>query len=214
MKYQTSPVLALNQSPSPSSTFSLVGGGGGDGTNKKSPPIPTKSQPAMTTYYPLVKYTLTGEGDLCSSPASSNYCWMIGRFSEYESSIPQQSEQAIEPQAIATSSDYKKRSSSLKTLKNDEASSSEKKIVRFADSLGLDLADVKLFLDEIPNVPKSAFRDLQVAIETRNELKSEKLVERTLLPSFHNPGDMGDFIERVDKQKVLLESSHLTEKKG
>jgi len=34
---------------------------------------------------------------------------------------------------------------------------------RFADVFGLDLADVKTFLDEVPRVPKSAFRDLKDA---------------------------------------------------
>lgn len=49
------------------------------------------------------------------------------------------------------------KSSSLKTNKTPPGTPGGKKIVRFADCLGLDLVDVKLFLDEIPNVPKSAF---------------------------------------------------------
>ena len=36
-------------------------------------------------------------------------------------------------------------------------------VYRFADVFGLDLADVKTFLDEIPKVPKSAFDDLKNA---------------------------------------------------
>ena len=36
-------------------------------------------------------------------------------------------------------------------------------IFRFADVFGLDLADVKTFLDEVPRVPRSAFRDLKDA---------------------------------------------------
>jgi hypothetical protein len=50
------------------------------------------------------------------------------------------------------------RSSSLKTGKTPPGTPGRKKIVRFADVLGLDLADVRTFLDEIPNVPTSAFR--------------------------------------------------------
>ena len=34
---------------------------------------------------------------------------------------------------------------------------------RFADVLGLDLDEVKTFLDEIPKVPKSAYNDLKDA---------------------------------------------------
>ena len=36
-------------------------------------------------------------------------------------------------------------------------------IFRFADLFGLDLADVKMYLDEVPRVPKSAFQDLKDA---------------------------------------------------
>ena len=34
---------------------------------------------------------------------------------------------------------------------------------RFADIFGLDLEDVKMYLDEVPRVPKSAFQDLKDA---------------------------------------------------
>ena len=36
-------------------------------------------------------------------------------------------------------------------------------VYRFADIFGLDLADVKMYLDEVPRVPKSAFQDLKDA---------------------------------------------------
>ncbi|OXA58434.1 glycogen-binding subunit 76A isoform X2 [Folsomia candida] len=108
------------------------------------------------------------------------------------------------------------RSSSLKTNKTPPGTPGHKKIVRFADCLGLDLVDVKLFLDEIPNVPKSAFSDLQDAIDQREEdfvQKRNKVnkLDRTLLPSFHQPVEMGDFFDRVDSQKVLLENCYLTD---
>ena len=51
-----------------------------------------------------------------------------------------------------------RRCSSLKTGKTPPGTPASKKIVRFADVLGLDLADVRTFLDEIPSVPKSAYR--------------------------------------------------------
>ncbi len=34
---------------------------------------------------------------------------------------------------------------------------------RFADVFGLEIADIKTFLDEVPNIPKSAFQDLKDA---------------------------------------------------
>ena len=54
-----------------------------------------------------------------------------------------------------------KKCSSLKTAKATENGSNRKiskKIVRFADVLGLDLERVKTFMDEIPRVPLSAFK--------------------------------------------------------
>ncbi|KAK3913861.1 Glycogen-binding subunit 76A [Frankliniella fusca] len=54
-----------------------------------------------------------------------------------------------------------RRCSSLKTGKTPPGTPGRKKIVRFADVLGLDLADVRTFLDEIPKVPTSAYSDLQ-----------------------------------------------------
>lgn len=49
------------------------------------------------------------------------------------------------------------RSSSLKSGKTPP-STPMKKIVRFADAMGLDLTDIKVFMDEIPKVPKEAYR--------------------------------------------------------
>lgn len=54
-----------------------------------------------------------------------------------------------------------RRCSSLKTGKTPPGTPGRKKIVRFADVLGLDLADVRTFLDEIPKVPTSAYSDLR-----------------------------------------------------
>ena len=55
-----------------------------------------------------------------------------------------------------------RRCSSLKTGKTPPGTPGRKKIVRFADMMGLDLADVRTFMDEIPKVPTSAYEDLQV----------------------------------------------------
>lgn len=50
------------------------------------------------------------------------------------------------------------RCSSLKTGKTPPGTPGTKKIVRFADALGLDLTAVKTFMDEIPKIPNSAFK--------------------------------------------------------
>ena len=57
-----------------------------------------------------------------------------------------------------------KRSTSLKTYKTPPGTPSRKKAVRFADALGLDLEDVRhvLNLDDPPNIPASAMKDLKV----------------------------------------------------
>ncbi|XP_008486315.1 glycogen-binding subunit 76A-like, partial [Diaphorina citri] len=59
-------------------------------------------------------------------------------------------------------SEYRKlrRSSSLRSGKTPPGTPASKKFVRFADVLGLDLADVRTYLDEIPSVPQSAYEDL------------------------------------------------------
>ena len=60
---------------------------------------------------------------------------------------------------------------------------------RFADVFGLDLADVKTFLDEIPKVPKSAFSDLKEA--ELSDLESDSGSERTF--QVHPPTSAPDF---------------------
>jgi len=56
-----------------------------------------------------------------------------------------------------------RRCSSLRSGKTPPGTPGRRKIVRFADVLGLDLDEVKTFLDEIPKVPKSAYNDLKDA---------------------------------------------------
>jgi protein phosphatase 1 regulatory subunit 3A/B/C/D/E len=107
------------------------------------------------------------------------------------------------------------RSSSLKTGKTPPNTPGRKKIVRFADALGLDLAAVRTFLDEIPNVPKSAFRDLDYALEAQQlqqlQQLQQKIISKTLLPTFHQPVSRPDFFDRIREQKVLLENAFLSD---
>lgn len=101
-----------------------------------------------------------------------------------------------------------RRCSSLKTGKTPPGTPGRKKIVRFADVLGLDLADVKTFMDEIPVIPKSAYDDLtgcDVASSppARAPLRLGAL---TLVPLFQLPRDLN---EKLEKLTVCMESARV-----
>ncbi|XP_059054124.1 glycogen-binding subunit 76A isoform X2 [Achroia grisella] len=101
-----------------------------------------------------------------------------------------------------------RRCSSLKTGKTPPGTPGRKKIVRFADVLGLDLADVKTFMDEIPVIPKSAYDDLtgcdmQNSPPVRSPLRLGTL---TLVPLFQLARDVADKLEIFN---VCLESARV-----
>lgn len=80
--------------------------------------------------------------------------------------------------------------------------------MRFADVLGLDLAAVRHFLDEVPRVPRSAFEDLCVDVtDGAAEQKSEAPPTKVLVALFAQPGAAANFWERVRSQQVCLESA-------
>lgn len=80
-----------------------------------------------------------------------------------------------------------RRCSSLKTGKTPPGTPGRKKIVRFADVLGLDLADVRTFLDEVPKIPKSAYEDLIVTLQEQT-LQLGPPLEKVLVPLFQQVG--------------------------
>ncbi|CAG4947254.1 unnamed protein product [Parnassius apollo] len=101
-----------------------------------------------------------------------------------------------------------RRCSSLKTGKTPPGTPGRKKIVRFADVLGLDLADVKTFMDEIPVIPKSAYDDL-TGCDVQNSPPARpqpKLGALTLVPLFQLPRDV---TEKLEKMNVCLESARV-----
>nr|XP_033334337.1 glycogen-binding subunit 76A isoform X1 [Megalopta genalis] len=143
---------------------------------------------------------------------------------EEEEEEGEEGEEEERPQKI-------RRCSSLKTGKTPPGTPGRKKIVRFADVLGLDLADVRTFLDEIPKVPNSAYSDLiyndifqkdtspvntvsntweNGYSDTRRSsgcvLPGRKL-DRTLVPLFQQPGGMSNFLDLVRERKVCLENA-------
>lgn len=100
------------------------------------------------------------------------------------------------------------RSTSLKTGKSPPGTPFKKKIVRFADAMGLDLAAVRTIVSEdIPQIPASAFSDLR-GIEPRVHAPSPMHV--TLVPLFPQPGASPNFWNRLTTQKVCLESVVVT----
>ncbi|KAG5900426.1 hypothetical protein JTB14_029312 [Gonioctena quinquepunctata] len=107
-----------------------------------------------------------------------------------------------------------RRCSSLKTGKTPPGTPGRKKIVRFADVLGLDLADVRTFLDEIPKIPVSAFVDLPGADlddSSNSSSGSSKFhgikVDRFLMPLFQQPGGLPNFLDLVRDNQVCLENA-------
>lgn len=104
-----------------------------------------------------------------------------------------------------------RRCSSLKTGKTPPGTPSRKKIVRFADALGLDLADVRTFLDDIPKIPKSAFDDLDVTdlMDTPSILGPQ--TDKMLMPLFQQPGGLPNFLDMVRNKLVCLENAAVTD---
>ena len=103
-----------------------------------------------------------------------------------------------------------RRSTSLKSGKTPPGTPSRKKIVRFADALGLDLTLVRTFLDDIPVVPQSAFDHLDAAKENATFLRCRELPtapQRSLIASFTQPATLPSFLEAVKRQHVCLETA-------
>lgn len=123
-----------------------------------------------------------------------------------------------EPEVVKKESDEEeyerpprvRRCSSLKTGKTPPGTPGRKKFVRFADVLGLDLADVRTFLDEVPKIPKSAYEDLDVTLPSQS-LQHCPHLEKVLVPLFQQPGSLPGFIDRLRDMQVCLESAAVTD---
>jgi protein phosphatase 1 regulatory subunit 3A/B/C/D/E len=102
-----------------------------------------------------------------------------------------------------------RRCSSLKTGKTPPGTPGRKKIVRFADVLGLDLADVRTFLDEVPKIPKSAYEDLDVTLPAPIQLGPP--LDKVLVPLFQQPGCLPNFFDRLREGQVCLENAAVTD---
>uniref|UniRef100_A0A182JX19 CBM21 domain-containing protein n=1 Tax=Anopheles christyi TaxID=43041 RepID=A0A182JX19_9DIPT len=109
-----------------------------------------------------------------------------------------------------------RRCSSLKTGKTPPGTPGRKKIVRFADVLGLDLTDVRTFMDEVPKVPQSAYEDLTIVPGAEQPMQPEIIslgpkADRVLVPLFQQPGALPCFLDRVRDKQVNLENAAVTD---
>ncbi|KAG0420854.1 hypothetical protein HPB47_003238 [Ixodes persulcatus] len=101
------------------------------------------------------------------------------------------------------------RSTSLKTGKSPPGTPYKKKIVRFADALGLDLAAVRTIVSgDVPNIPASAFSHLHLERQVSPPRTSGPSL--VLAPLFAQPGASSEFLTRLTAQKVCLESVVVT----
>lgn len=106
---------------------------------------------------------------------------------------------------------------------------------RFADVFGLDLADVKTFLDEIPKIPRSAYSDLKdVDLDLDSDAGSDapapfnsssRLLPSvvpsskaassssslSLVPMFNQPGGFANFFDLLRVRKVCLENAYMVD---
>lgn len=106
-----------------------------------------------------------------------------------------------------------RRSSSLKTGKTPPGTPGRKKIVRFADVLGLDLADVRTFMDEIPKIPNSAYDDLQSTIQVNDVpiISLGQRCDKVIMPLFQQPSTLPNFLDVVQSRNVALENAAVTD---
>jgi len=113
-----------------------------------------------------------------------------------------------------------RKCSSLKTSRTPPVTPGGRKIVRFADILGLDLSEVKIFSDEIPRIPKAAFEDLDVNIsdyEVGSPITKQSILPipppsvttTSLIPMFNQPSGDPHFFETVMVRKVCLENAFM-----
>ncbi|XP_067857887.1 protein phosphatase 1 regulatory subunit 3G [Heptranchias perlo] len=88
-----------------------------------------------------------------------------------------------------------------------------RKKVKFADSLGLNLASVKQFrASDEPCIPSKVFlrlKSLPAIVDDLNE-KFKALGIHCLRPAFSMPGEASDFLQRAERERVCLENVTVT----
>jgi protein phosphatase 1 regulatory subunit 3A/B/C/D/E len=118
------------------------------------------------------------------------------------------------------------RSTSLKTGKTPPGTPHRKKIVRFADAMGLDLESVRhIISDDLPNVPQSAFGSLKLNEKTdsdgkpipwfmQKQIKTAAQNRPNLMLEFIQPSSLLNFMDRVRNNKVCLDNCVVSNSAG
>lgn len=120
------------------------------------------------------------------------------------------------------------RSTSLKTGKTPPGTPQRKKIVRFADAMGLDLESVRhIISDDLPYVPQSAFGGLRVSDKWEGaggvkqnpwfvQKPSKNPVQNrpNLVLEFIQPSTLVNFLDRVRNNKICLENCVVSNSAG
>ena len=84
------------------------------------------------------------------------------------------------------------------------------------------MSETKVFMDDIPRVPKAAYADLDVNLSDIDvgspvtklfqppQIQTiPKTADFSLVPMFNQPGGSPNFLERVSRQKVCLENAFM-----
>ena len=102
-----------------------------------------------------------------------------------------------------------RKSSSLKCNKTPPGTPRRKKMVRFADVMGLDLESVRHVMnqEQPPRIPASAMADLKVGVEQERK----DMGSRYLDICFPQPGALENFMQKVMANKVCLENCIITD---
>lgn len=98
-----------------------------------------------------------------------------------------------------------RKSASLKSSKTPPGTPRRKKVVRFADAMGLDLESVRhiLNLESPPKIPASAMAHLHTGLA----LDRKEMGVKFLSACFDQPGGADNFLQRVLGNKVCLENA-------
>lgn len=102
-----------------------------------------------------------------------------------------------------------RKSSSLKSNKTPPGTPRRKKMVRFADVMGLDLESVRHVMnqEQPPRIPASAMADLKVGMEEERK----DMGSRYLDICFPQPGALENFTQKVMANKLCLENCIITD---
>uniref|UniRef100_A0A131XW12 CBM21 domain-containing protein n=1 Tax=Ixodes ricinus TaxID=34613 RepID=A0A131XW12_IXORI len=147
------------------------------------------------------------DGSPSSSPSSASDVLSPTDTSPSSSSTPRSREDSDDEDSASRGPLL--RSTSLKTGKSPPGTPYKKKIVRFADAMGLDLAAVRTIVSgDVPNIPASAFSHLDLERQVSPPRTSGPSL--VLAPLFAQPGASSEFLTRLTAQKVCLESVVVT----